>query len=205
MTLRNHVALALRLGVLIFLPIVGLALPADVRGNLSGTWKLNRDLSDDPQQKMREARESGSGGGTRGGGGFGGHHGGGGRGGGFRGRPRGQEGEGGSGDAEVATQAFETLSIVHRDPELRITDGVGREHVLSTDDRKIEEERSAGTVKMRARWKDGHVLVTTTPEHGPTLTETYAVAADGSVLTVTTKVEGRGRSFEFRRVYDHAE
>jgi hypothetical protein len=204
MTMRNHVALALRLGILIFLPIVGLALPANLRGNLSGAWKLNRDLSDDPREKMREARESGGGGGSRGGGGFGGRHGGG-RGGAFRGRHAADEGEGGSGDAEIATRAFETLSIVHRDPELRITDGLGREHVLSTDDRKIEEERSEGTWKMRARWKDGHVVVTTTPEHGPTLTETYTVTADGSVLTVTTKVEGRGRSFEFRRVYDHAE
>jgi hypothetical protein len=204
MTVRNHVALALRLGILIFLPIVGLALPANLRGNLSGTWKLNRDLSDDPREKMREARESGGGGGARGGGGFGGHRGGG-RGGGFRGRRRDAEPEGGSGDVEDVTRAFETLSIVHRDPELRITDGIGREHVLSTDDRRIEEERSAGTVKIRARWKDGHVVVTTTPEHGPTLTETYAVTADGSVLTVTTKVEGRGRTFEFRRVYDHAE
>ena len=201
--MRNHVALALRLGILIFLPIVGLALPANLRGNLSGTWKLNRDLSDDPGEKMREAGESGGGGGARGGG-FGGHRGGG-RGGGFRGRHREAEPEGGSGDVEDVTRAFETLSIVHRDPELRITDGLGREHVLSTDDRKIEEERSAGTVKIRARWKDGHVLVTTAPEHGPTLTETYAVTADGSVLTVTTKVEGRGRSFEFRRVYDHGE
>jgi hypothetical protein len=204
MTVRNHVALALRLGILIFLPIVGLALPANLRGNLSGTWKLNRDLSDDPREKMREARENGGGGGARGGGGFGGHRGGG-RGGGFRGRRRDDQPEGGSGDVEDVTRASETLSIVHRDPELRITDGLGREHVLSTDDRRIEEERSAGTVKIRARWKDGHVVVTTTPEHGPTLTETYAVTADGSVLTVTTKVEGRGRTFEFRRVYDHAE
>ena len=189
--MRNHVALALRLGILILLPIVGLALPANLRGNLSGTWKLNRDLSDDPGEKMREARESGGGGGARGGG--------------FRGRHREAEPEGGSGDVEDVTRAFETLSIVHHDPELRITDGLGREHVLSTDDRKIEEERSAGTVKIRARWKDGHVLVTTAPEHGATLTETYAVTADGSVLTVITKVEGRGRSFEFRRVYDHGE
>lgn len=52
MTMRNHVALALRLGILIFLPIVGLALPANLRGNLSGAWKLNRDLSDDPREKI---------------------------------------------------------------------------------------------------------------------------------------------------------
>ena len=100
------------------------------------------------------------------------------------------------------TRGFETLAIVHRDPELRITDGFGREHMLYTDDRRIEEERSAGTVKIRAKWKDGHVVVTTTPEHGSKIIETYAVTADGSILTVTTAIEGRGREISFRRVYD---
>ena len=160
---------------------------------------MNRDLSDDPREKMREAREA-SGGGSRGGG-FRGHRGGGG-GGGFHGRRRDGDAEGGTGDSEDLTRAFETLSIVHRDPELRITDAAGHEHVLYTDDRKIEEERSAGTAKIRARWKDGHVVVTTTPEHGSKIVETYAVTADGSVLTVTTAIEGRGREIEFRRVYD---
>ena len=55
---------------------------------------------------------------------------------------------------------------------------------------------------MRAEWKDGHVVVTSAPEHGPKIVETYAVTADGSALTVTTKIENRGRSFEYRRVYD---
>ena len=91
---------------------------------------------------------------------------------------------------------------MHRDPELRITDGLGRERVLYTDGRKIEEERSAGTMKIRAKWKDGRVVVATTPEHGPKIKETYAVTADGSSMTVTTTIEGRGRDLEFRRVYD---
>lgn len=169
-------------------------------GNLSGTWSLNRELSDDPREKMREARESGGGPGR--GGGFRGHRGGGGPAG-LRGRRRdGGGAESGSADSEDLMRAFEKLSIVHRDPELRITDGFGREHVLYTDDRRIEEERSAGTVKIRARWKDGHVVVTTTPEHGSKIIETYAVTADGSVLTVTTAIEGRGREISFRRVYD---
>ena len=58
------------------------------------------------------------------------------------------------------------------------------------------------TAKVRARWKDGHVVVTTTPEHGSKIVETYAVTADGSILTVTTAIEGRGREIAFRRVYD---
>ena len=181
---------------LLSLPRAGLAKGP---GDLSGTWKLDRDRSDDPAQKLREGGGSrqGSGGGgggfrgRRGGGGFGGH----------RGRPAdGGEDNGGT-DFSQDSRAFDLLAIVHRDPELRITDGLGREHVLYTDGRKIEEERSSGTTKIRAKWKDGRIVVATTPEHGAKITETYAVTADDSSLTVTTRVEGRGREIEFRRVY----
>jgi hypothetical protein len=182
--------------VLLLLPRASSALSA---GNLSGTWKLDFERSDDPAQKLREGggpsrRGFGGGGGFRGGrgGGFGGR----------RGRPPDDgEGNGGS-DFFEGGRAFDLLTIVHRDPELRITDGVGREHVLYTDGRKVEEERSSGTTKIRARWKEGRVVVATTPEHGAKSTETYAVTADGSSLTVTTRVEGRGENIEFRRVYE---
>jgi hypothetical protein len=181
---------------LLLLPHAGLAIGA---GNLSGTWKLDRERSDDPAQKLREGggpsqRGSGGGGGfrgRRGGGGFGGH----------RGRPTDEGEENGGSDFFQDSRAFDLLAIVHRDPELRIRDGLGREHVLYTDGRKIEEERSSGTTKIKTKWKDGRVVVVTTPEHGAKITETYAPTADGSSLTVTTRVEGRGRELEFRRVY----
>ena len=181
---------------LLLLPHAGLA---SGPGDLSGIWKLDRERSDDPAQKLREGGGR-RGGGSGGGGGFRGRRGGGGH----HGRPA-DEGEENSGtDFFEDSRAFDLLSIVHHDPELKITDGLGREHVLYTDGRKIEEERSAGTMKIRAKWKDGRVVVATTPEHGAKITETYAVTADGSSLTVTTRVEGRGRELEFRRVYDAA-
>jgi hypothetical protein len=156
---------------------------------------LNHDLSEDPRERMREAgpeRYAPRGGRRR----FGG--GGRGRSGGAREAPEGDE----RGRPSFDPEAVETLTIVHHDPRLQITDAAGRHHELSTDGRKIEEERSEGTVKMHAEWKDGHVVVTTVKEHGSRIVETYAVAADGSVLTVTTKIEGLGRGFEYRRVYD---
>ena len=163
------------------------------RGNLTGTWRLNHDLSDDPQ-RMRDGRLAGGARGGRGGfgrrgGGFGGHRGG-----------RGESDDGAL--PAFDPDALETLTMVHHDPELRITDGLGRSHVLFTDGRKIEEERSAGTFKIRTEWKEGHVVVTTTPKRGPKITEAYGVSADGSVLTVTMRIEGPGRDLELRRVYD---
>jgi hypothetical protein len=166
--------------------------------NLSGTWKLNKDLSDDPQQKMKEARDDSSGGG----GAFGRHRGG------MGGRRRG--GETGATDDnprssfEDNAAALQLLKIRHHEPDLTIEDGLGRQHKLFTDGRKVEEERSlGGTTQIRAAWKDARIVVTTEPEKGPKITETYAVAADGSQLTVTSRIEGRrGRAVEIRRVYD---
>jgi len=171
--------------------------------NLSGTWQLNKDQSDDPEKVIKDARsESGGGRGSSGGGmGMGRHHGGGGGGGGSR---------GGSGDSSSSGgfnerfAALETLQIQHKDPTLEITDAAGRERTLYTDGRKTEEEHSyGGTTAVTASWKDGHLEVVSKPESGAKITETYAVAADRSQMTVTTKVEGgRSGSYTIRRVYD---
>jgi len=151
----------------------------------SGVWKLNRELSDDPAQALKDMR--GSSGGSSGWHGRGG-----------RGR---HGGSGGSGDGVAA---LETLTIRHSEPEVTIVDGAGREHRFTTDGRKSEEERSrGGTTKVSAAWKDGRLEVVTAPEHGPKWTETYAITADRTQLTVTTKIDGaRGGSATIRRVYD---
>ncbi|HEY7112897.1 MAG TPA: hypothetical protein VIA45_08190 [Thermoanaerobaculia bacterium] len=178
--------------------------------DLSGTWKLNTAQSDDPQQKFKEGAPSSGGsgngddsgqsappsGGGYGGGGWGGHRGG--HGGGHR---RGG-GSGDSGQGPAALEGRETLVIKHADPQLTITDANGRERVLYTDGRKTEEERSyGGTTKVQAVWKDGHVEVTSQSEKGPKITQSYAVSADGSQLTVTTQIDGR-RKLTIHSVYD---
>jgi hypothetical protein len=172
---------------------------SDGLASLSGTWKLNKDLSDDPQKKIKEDGDSHAAGGS-------------GRWGGRRGGGIGRGGSGGPGPEEGQrfsleddNAAMKLLKIRHQEPELSIEDASGRQHTLYTDGRKVEEERSlGGTTAMRAQWKEGRIVVTTEPERGPKLTEIYAVAADGSQLTVTIRVEARarGRAVEFRRVYD---
>ncbi len=173
--------------------------------DLSGTWKLNPARSDDPQQAIREggsgpggAPDSGDGASPSGSGGWGGgHHGGGhGRGHGHRG------GDGGSGGGSSWLEGRERLVIVHADPKLQITDAAGKEHTIYTDGRKTEEERSfGGTTEVRAVWKDGRVEITSQPEKGPKIVQTLGVSADGTQLTVTTRIEGR-RSSTVRSVYD---
>ena len=189
-------ALALSFSIAAARGVLALDLP-----NLSGTWIQNKDLSDDPQKKLQEARGS-QGGGFRSGRGFGGG----------RGHAGGRSGDtgsgsdaGGAGNVQAAFEAMATLRIEHREPELRITDAGGHESVFFTDGRKTEEERSyGGTTKIQAQWKDGHVQVKLTPERGPRITNTYAVAKDSSQLILTTRLErGHGApAVEIRLVYD---
>lgn len=200
---NTTLVLALAAAVAAAPPLAAVDLP-----NLSGAWQLNKDQSDDPQKVMQDARSSDGGGGRSGGfsgggmgGGMGRHHGGGGSRGGS-----GDSSSSGSGGFDERQAALETLQIDHKDPSLSITDAAGRARTLYTDGRKTEEEHSyGGTTAVTASWKDGHLEVVSKPESGAKITETYAVAADHSQLTVTTKVEGGRRgSYTIRRVYDAA-
>ena len=160
--------------------------------DLSGTWRLNRQLSDDPSKVLRDGSSDAgapSGWSRRGRGRMGG-----------AGRERSEP----AADPEMFSSG-ETLTIRHREPELSLTDAAGRERTVYTDARKSEEERSrGGTTKVTARWKDGHVEIVSVPERGPRVVETYAVTADRRQLTVTTRLErGRG-AITIRRVYDAA-
>ncbi len=113
--------------------------------------------------------------------------------------------ETGPSDGGSLMKGLETLKIEHNDPKLLITDSLGREHVLYTDGRKIEEQSSSGGVTIvRAQWMDGHVVVRWEPEHGPTVTETFSAAADGKQLTLVMHLEGKGRLHDvtIRRIYD---
>jgi hypothetical protein len=118
--------------------------------DFSGVWRLNRDLSDDPAQALKELRGSGGSGSS----------------GGWRGRGHGRHGSGGGGAGEGSSESgespafasLETLTIRHAEPQITIVDGAGREHRLTTDGKKAEEERSRGRApKLGARWRDGQI------------------------------------------------
>ncbi|HTR01668.1 MAG TPA: hypothetical protein VMN82_00610 [Thermoanaerobaculia bacterium] len=180
--------------------------------DLTGSWQLNRDASDDPAKVMQEARADGgssSGGSGFGGGGRHGRGGGGGSSGGGWGRgSRGSSGDGSSSPDGGSFAALQALTLVYKEPMLTITDAAGRERVVYTDGRKTEEERShGGTTVVVASWKDGHLEVVASPENGGKITETFAMTADHKQLTVTTKMEGgkRGSPITIRRVYDAAQ
>jgi len=202
------------------IPAGGVAIAAETKVDLSGRWTLNQGLSDDAFEKMWEAGGRGAsrggsggeggteGGGVRGGGfgrGGGGYSGRGG--GGWGGRGRGGEGgpQGGSGTTpNEILEDNRNLVIVQKDPELRVTAG-SRERVFYLDGRKVEEERSEGTVKIRTKRKGETVVVDTEYPSGREVVQTYEILKDVKRLVVTTKSSGGRRgSFSFRRVYDPA-
>ena len=108
-------------------------------------------------------------------------------------------------DSGEGFASLQTLQIQHEEPMLSITDAAGRERVVYTDGRKTEAGALARRNDRHDRpyWKDGHIQILSTPETGPKTTEIFAITADGSQLTVTTKMEGgRHGDVTIRRVYD---
>src|SRR6266566_4366803 len=111
--------------------------PAEAQISLNGTWRLNRDESDDPREKLRSAIQDREQNGSSGGMGRHGGMGGGGMGGGIgmgipgigggMGRPGGGQ-RGGSGSDEQharlrdVVRAPDQVSIVQKGPEIDLTD-----------------------------------------------------------------------------------
>lgn len=187
--------------------------------DLSGTWKLNDEVTARLMQGMRD-RQHGSGfggsmgrrgGGGPGGGGPGGPGGPGGgfpRGGGGGGRPEGGWRGEARGDHDGAGFSFHDLdevTIVQKEDQVTLTDGAGHARVLWTDGRKVKsEEGPGGAATVRARWEDGSLVVRIKPGKGPERTESWTITNDGKRLFLTLSIDG-GPPVPLQRAYDRAE
>jgi hypothetical protein len=206
-------------------PKAGAASELSAKASLDGTWKLDRDQSDDAREKLRSAtqnRDQDSPMGRHGGMGGGGPMGGGGGIGvgipgiGGMGRPGGPGGPGGSSrgsgsDEQHARlrellEAPEQLKVAQRGPEVDMTDPQYREREMFTDGRKIEKSKDAMQIPVKAHW-DHETLVT--EEQGPNgekISHSYELAADGKQLTDTLTLESKHLKAPviIRSVYDKA-
>lgn len=205
------------LAVALFLCLFALWAPGplgaagDDSPDLSGHWEIDRELSEDPLEKMRESQGVGprDGGGLRGGGGFGGRGGGHGSdrfgldgGPGRRGGPDRPSHEELEERMEEMRRGFDRLIITQDESRIRIVFADGRELALTTDNKKNPIETPHGTVEVRARWRDAGLVVKTRAARRST-TETYYVTADGSLLTVLVEAEAPGPAgvVSFKRIY----
>lgn len=186
----------------------GTATPPD----LSGRWVLDKERSDDAREKMRD----GSGGMGRPGGGRpgGGGPGGGGPGGGGMGRPGGgmggrggrppQGGDGGDRRAAMRAvlEAAPELTITHTAREIAILEKDGRLRALHPDGEKYEDSSGA---EVKTLWEKNRLVVRTSRERGPTVTETWSLAGEPAQIVVELRFQPpNGGEVMVRRVYDRA-
>lgn len=178
--------------------------PPPPRQTILGAWKLNRDESDDPRDRMRESENANGGYGGRrgggtwpgagGGGGYGGHH----------------DGAGGMSEEErqKMRELFTppktlTLSMAGADVDLR--DDRDRKRVFITDGRKLQKSKDDNYQEIAAKW-DGTRLVTDEKSpRGGKMSRTFELSPDGRQLYENLRIESGGRnnhSMDVHYVYE---
>ena len=181
------------------------------RSSLAGFWKLNKEESDDPQNKIADSRHPSGGSpsgipGSSPRGGIGYPYPGGG--------PTGPLGGGRGGDdtderslelEEYVRPAF-TQTIDLKEGEVDTTNERDSKLVMFTDGRKLPKQKGNAPEAISAHW-DGPKLVT--EERGPQgrkVSRTYELSFDGKQIYETWRVEGRrsGNDIVIRYVYDAA-
>lgn len=204
--------------------------------DLTGLWKLDTAKSETLQKKMEELRGSGGGppgggpgGGGPPGGGFGGGPGGGGpppggmgmgRGGDMGGPPSdaGSEGESSEGGRRRGPGGADdpVMRSLARPPMMLLIEDADTALVLSERDRTLETlslvkgakpDTTRGSYTLAAQWKGKKLQADGQTARGGKVRETYELSADGTTLTVTTKVEMREgmAALELKRVYQRYE
>jgi hypothetical protein len=186
---------------------------------LNGTWKLNRDESDDATDKLRSATQDRDQNGPMGG--HGGMGGGGvrmgipGIGGGGMGQPGGPGGGMGRGQGAGSedqrarlrdlVEAPDQLNIAQKGPEIDMTDTQSHTRTLFTDGRKIEKpKKDSNQTQVKARWNHETLV---TEEKGPNsekISHSYEITGDGKQLADTLTLESKKLNTPIivRSVYD---
>jgi hypothetical protein len=179
---------------------------APVRKNILGAWKFNKGESDDPREKLKQARDDrrnngGGYGGPRVGGPF---PGGGPMGGGGRRYPQDSEEPDRLGD--LVNPASE-LMLVRRtpdDPEIDMTDDRQRRRIFYTDGRQLRKQQDTSCQEIAARWEGGKLVTDEKAPHNGKLSRTLEVSSDGRQLTETVQVTDKKghHAISVQYVYD---
>ncbi len=193
---------------------VGPAAATGQRPDLSGHWTLNATQSDNPRdmiqgQDTAEGARRWGGGGRRGGlggggrGSFGGGRGGyGGRSGGISDEQRARIRQ----TMQLALDAPAALTIAMSDSTVTLTPDGKAAATIYGDRRKLKQTvEGAGDIEITGHWQGNDFVVERKVSGGGKVSEDYLRSQDGKQLFVIVSFDvGRGRSTEFRRVYDTA-
>lgn len=152
--------------------------------DLTGKWRLNRDLSDEAQKKLDEIM---GGGGGRGGHGAG--HGGG----------VGSDGHAGKDEVlKLIVNAPSQFVLTQDEHKVVLTEPAGRVRTLPTDNRKVQQIDGQD---VRTKWENSRLVSEITVGNAK-VTETYERSATTPQLIVTVAVAMQGQQISVRRVYD---
>lgn len=189
---------------------IGKLASADGATDLTGTWVLNKDLSDPPPRRPDSARGM--------------HH--------PDGPPpdsgRGWRRHGGGPDSARWARMRDSIpdslrgfgpgrgprgpmsmTIAQTDSTVEITGPRGRTRILYTDGRVMtpQNDRAPEGAEIRAIWNsEAQLVVTHTGPRGGMRSETFSLSADGKQLIIATHVDpaGEREARDFRRVFDAA-
>lgn len=194
--------------------------PADTTQpqSLSGTWKLNRDQSDDAREKLRSAMQDRDQNGPMG------RHGGMGGGGvtlgvpgigiGGMGRPGGPGMGRGAGSEDQRSklrdlvEAPDQLTVAQKGPEIDISDTESRVRSLFTDNRKLEKPRKdADKVQVKAHWERDTLITEEKGPNGEKLSHSYEITGEDKQLADTLTLESKKLNTPIivRSVYDRVD
>jgi len=107
---------------------------------------------------------------------------------------------------DLAFRPPAALTIVTSDSTLSFTSDSGAALVLYGDGRKLKQSvEGGGDVEIKAHWQGNDFVVERKVSGGGKVTEDYLRSQDGKQLYVIVSFDGgRGRTIDFRRVYDAA-
>ena len=188
---------------------------------LAGSWKLNRDESDDPRDKLRSAIQDREQNGYPGGMGRRGGMGGGGIGMGIPGTagpmggppmggggyPRQGQGSGSDDQKAKLLEVVEPpgqLSVAQKGPEVDMTDNQSHTRALFTDGRKLDKpKKDAIQTQVKAHWQGQSLVTEEKGPNGEKLSHTYELSSEGKFIdTLTLESKKLNTPIIVRSVYD---
>jgi hypothetical protein len=155
--------------------------------DLTGTWVINLEQSDEPGDRIEREPPPGAPGARRPDAG-------------------GERREGWQMGTALLLQNSVAFRLEEGDTTLKLTGAEGLTRVFYPDGRERDQRlEGLGMVSVKSRWRGDKLVVERTLQVGVKITEEFELSEEGRQLYVKMKISGGREALEFRRVYDPGE